>query len=895
MLRAGRARADAELGEAGDLLAVEAIDHTGLLVTSEGAFVRVLEVTPPNPLILSDEDREHTAQAFGRLVSRLGPAQSLQFYVQARPVNLAEILAGCRHEVQAFAGAPPAPDRPVSDGLALSRWRLYGAMERSLREHADEQAAMDRRAFVIVPHLPRARDARGALLATARDRGRGRGRLARSLLVRGLADHRRAVRESLAHTDAVRGGLDALGLPTRLLNGEQVLALLWGRFNPTRADAGRIPAAGGGEVLGELDARGDLAAARQAALRLRALIADSALDFKASDDHAVIERDLEQTLYAASTADATHMGWLMGAMLTRQPHCLTVHVHALDRRRERTRLKMDYRRTFALLRGAESRGRVPDFDRYQKESEQQRLLAEMAGHERASLFRVAIYQSLRARGPQPDPAALAEAVDFCREQIEASSDAKVGLGKWQQQQLWQSTLPLGRDVAGRGRKYATRNVGDTVPLLGSACGSPTGVPFCFSDPGRELQRWNPWDRAHPNGMMTVTGQSGSGKTNTLNLLLGRGLAFGARAFVLDRAGHFSTLVDLVDGARQIALGAEDSAWAINPWDAADPAAVSREKVAFLVSLHAVMMGEEGLSTLERAQLGAAIRAVYARALQLESLPRESLLRDELLSRSEEERTHGALELAALLRNLAERIGEFCGAGSYAYLLDRPTTVPDDAALIVFDTRRVPEVVLRPVMFATLEFVTRAVERHRDAAGEQAAAPDAPLGAGKSLVAMDEAWHMVGRRETGEYANDLARRSRHLGMAFLVATQQLSDLDTPYGRALLRNATQHLFLAQNASEADWAAATLNLTAQEAALVKRLRTVKGSHAQAFWINGDRGRGQIAIRLGALEQWAYTSDPVRDAPARAAAVAEHGGDVWAALRRLADDGPPGTRAAG
>ena len=28
-----------------------------LVVTSEGAFVRVLRVTPPNPLILSDEDR----------------------------------------------------------------------------------------------------------------------------------------------------------------------------------------------------------------------------------------------------------------------------------------------------------------------------------------------------------------------------------------------------------------------------------------------------------------------------------------------------------------------------------------------------------------------------------------------------------------------------------------------------------------------------------------------------------------------------------------------------------------------------------------------------------------------------------------------------------------------
>jgi len=99
--------------------------------------------------------------------------------------------------------------------------------------------------------------------------------------------------------------------------------------------------------------------------------------------------------------------------------------------------------------------------------------------------------------------------------------------QFQQQQLWQSTLPLGRDVAARGRKYATRNVGDTVPLLGSACGSPTGVPFCFSDPGRELQRWNPWDRAHPNGMMTVTGQSGSGRQSSQPV--GNGHREGTRA------------------------------------------------------------------------------------------------------------------------------------------------------------------------------------------------------------------------------------------------------------------------------------------------------------------------------------------------------------------------------
>ena len=88
--------------------------------------------------------------------------------------------------------------------------------------------------------------------------------------------------------------------------------------------------------------------------------------------------------------------------------------------------------------------------------------------------------------------------------------------------------------------------------------------------------------------------------------------------------------------------------------------------------------------------------------------------------------------------------------------------------------------------------------------------------------------------------------------------------------------------------------MDLTQQTAALIKRLKTVKGSHAQGFWINGDRGRGQVTIRLAATEQWAYTSDPVSDAPRRAAKVAEHNGNVWGAIHELDQHGPPALQAA-
>ena len=300
-------------------------------------------------------------------------------------------------------------------------------------------------------------------------------------------------------------------MPTDLLDGEQVVRLLWARFNPTKADKGRRQVSSPVEVLGELDAPNDRDLARQAALRLKERIAQSSLDFSASHQHVTVDHDVEQTILVHNTAGRTQMGWLHGAMLTRHPFTLSVFVHGLERRRERQKLKLAYRRLFTINRGAEQRGRVPDFDRYVQEREYQELLGEMATGETSNLFRVAIYQTLRARGPDPNLAALAEAVDFCAESIESSGDCKINRGEFRQSELWPSSLPLGRDVYGKARKYPTDNTGDMVPLVGTKCGSPTGIPFAFADPGRTVELLNPYDEEHSNYTMVIAGRSGSGK------------------------------------------------------------------------------------------------------------------------------------------------------------------------------------------------------------------------------------------------------------------------------------------------------------------------------------------------------------------------------------------------
>ena len=189
------------------------------------------------------------------------------------------------------------------------------------------------------------------------------------------------------------------------------------------------------------------------------------------------------------------MGWLHAAMLTRQPFTLSVFVHALERRRERQKLKLAYRRLFTINRGAEQRGRVPDFDRYVQEREYEQLLGEMATGEQANLFRVSIYQTLRARGPEPEPERAVRSGRLLRRAIEATGDCKVNRGEFRQHELWPSSLPLGRDVHGKVRKYPTANTADMVAARGNHMRVADRDPVRVRRPGPHRRAAQPLRRA----------------------------------------------------------------------------------------------------------------------------------------------------------------------------------------------------------------------------------------------------------------------------------------------------------------------------------------------------------------------------------------------------------------
>ena len=200
--------------------------------------MRIFRVAPVNPLLMSGEEREKAAGTFQRLISQLQrrrahPGRRRGPSGESGRAGRRVLGARCRPAL----GRRRAASAAARDPLALSRWRLHAALEESLRLHADSQAAVEVNHYVVVPFLPRQHVARAALAYCAPREAADARRCERTLTA-----HRRAVREHLGRVDALRSELEAEGMATELLDGEQVVHLLWSCFNPTQADRGRRPA-----------------------------------------------------------------------------------------------------------------------------------------------------------------------------------------------------------------------------------------------------------------------------------------------------------------------------------------------------------------------------------------------------------------------------------------------------------------------------------------------------------------------------------------------------------------------------------------------------------------------------------------------------------------------------
>ena len=717
----------------GEGLGVLEVADDGLLVRADGVYVRYLEVEPVNPLVRDEQACEQIADALGGVVGRLRAGQTVQLYVDARPIAVEELVARERAEVQR-AAAVAEREGHADVGEAMRRLGL--AVEDSLRTHCEAVAAMAMRYVIVAPWRP----------ARLPRRRRGVARL-------GEAEHERAVRDALRHAEGLRRDLEAMRLAVRVLDGAQVRSLLRTRVCEREAV--------------DFSPRGEVR----------------------------IGSAVERVSFLAGVPEHTWLGWLMHLMQSPLPYSLSVYVTGTDRLRERQAQRRRWKRLRGVNIGTAMRGRPVDPAACEQEQEAEELARDLALSAGAAIYRVGVY--LRLAEPGGDVEVLGEqAQDLAREAM-LVSDARMEAGVFAQRRLWEASLPLGRDAAGRTRRYLTRNVGDSWPLASASCGSPQGLALGYAQPGRTLERLDPFDPEHENHMLIVSGRSGAGKTMTVNVLLIRALARGLRVAVIDRAGHYQFLTSLVPGAVQVRLGGKGNREAVCPWDVADPARVEQGKVDFLLALHGLLLGRRdgaGLGDLEENLLGLAIREVYARCALTAEVPRELILQEELYKREASELRAGASEVAAVLRNLALRLNNYVVGGPYAYLADWPTTVAASARMLSFDTRAIPDSRAGAALFAIVEHVTSRIEASRERVLVEGSVERG--WEGRHALVIDEAWKLVEQEATGRWFNELSRRSRHLALWLIAISHSLSDFENEYGQALLRNASMRLLLQQD---------------------------------------------------------------------------------------------------
>ena len=880
-------------GSLGSVLPVSLVEPDGLIVTTDGRYVRVIECDRvPNTITADPSELRRIEDCFAHLCRIIPDRQGLVVLAQTDPVPIADALAADVRATEIAADRDRLAGQPA---LAAARVRLMAATRQTVRAAAGaEQPAVAARWWVVVPYRPVIDDGREQLRAMAA------GARGRTL----LETHCDAAVESSRLIRQVEAVLRRAGIDTWLLDGTQALSLLWERLHPaaelSEDEEERLleQLAGACEVA---DAT-SVEEASEVRHRILGAICGSPRAVIDIGEHPSWLRHedgtVEETIHFATPPLATDASWLAHLLSCPLPATLAVHIGVGVRSREKHRQRRRWQRLRAAVRYKERRDRLVGSDEEDALDEAAVMDAELAAQVGATVYEVGIYCSLR--DPRGDPESFDRVVKQACSDFHALTNARVVRGRHLALQGFTATLPLGIDPLRATRRYAQRNIAHCVPLTSSRCGCPGGLILGTADPGGTIERLDPYDRQYATTLTLIVGKGGGGKTVTSILLACRFIAQGGRIYITDRSatpdergdgtgtGHYDTLLSLIPGGRRVQLGTAHGA-VICPWDVPDVEHVPDQKLEFLLALHALLIGEahdpEGLvRTLdadEEALLRDAITAVYARCAELRERPREQLLIDALRERQ----LHGELTGANAdkLQSLLLRLGPYGETGTLAHIADAATTVDEDAPIVLFDFTGLSDRLAPALTLAVADYVEWHVHRLRRARVAGELDGHGPW-AGKSQLIIEEGWKPLSSPAAGAWLNEYARRARHYALWLTFITQFFRDFDSEQGRSMLSNHAVALCLPNERRDLEHARDSLALTDTDIAEITSLPSQKGSYSTLYMIS-KRGRGAVRVAPGAPEYWVASSNPELDQPLRHAALKETGGDPWKALTRLCD----------
>ena len=418
-------------------------------------------------------------------------------------------------------------------------------------------------------------------------------------------------------------------------------------------------------------------------------------------------------------------------------------------------------------------------------------------------------------------------------QVEATLGSLLAISKHatlQQEQAFQTTLPLFTDKLLVTRNMDTTSLATTFPFTSSELTANEGVLYGINEHNGSLVIFDRFTLENANSV--VFAKSGAGKSYLVKLEAIRSLMFGTEIIVIDPEEEYKVLTDAIGG--EYINFSYEAGTRINPFDLSGVYQEGENelglKILSLHSLFRIILGN--LTNTEDAILDRALIATYKLkgitpdpTTQKNPPPLMSDLYNVLLNFAENE-----------ARGMAERLERFI-KGSLAGIFDQPSTVDIKNTFTVFGIRDLEDE-LRPIaMFIILDYIWSKIKRDKR----------------KRLLIVDEAWYLMKNPDSASFIYAVAKRARKYYLGLTTITQDVEDfLATDYGKAVVTNSSIQILLKQSPAAIDKIAKVFYLSEGEKHLLLSADVGEG----LFFA----GNNHVALRIQAAphEHGLITSNP-------------------------------------
>ncbi len=363
---------------------------------------------------------------------------------------------------------------------------------------------------------------------------------------------------------------------------------------------------------------------------------------------------------------------------------------------------------------------------------------------------------------------------------------------FQAEQGFNSTLPVGNDELQITFNMSTSPIASSFPFTSAELSSDNGILYGVNRHNNSLILFDRFSLQNANAVIFAT--SGAGKSYTVKLEIIRSLMLGVEVIVIDPEMEYKYLSDTVGGTYvNIALSSRAK---INPFDLPRPMGESfsvediiRSAVITLKGLLRLMLGK--ITTSEDSLLDRALLETYAKK---DIVPGADLtaLEPPILQDFQDvlEGMEGTAELIVKLRKYTE--------GTFAGLLNSPTTVKMTNQLIVFSVRDLEDELRPMAIYTIINYIWNVVRSERK----------------KRILVIDEAWWLMQAEDSAKFIFALVKRCRKYYLGITTITQDVNDfLTSPYGQAIVTNSSMQLLLKQSPASIDLVSRTFLLTQSE----------------------------------------------------------------------------------